>query len=396
MFVRIGYLYWSMKKYFSAVLIFLIVFAWSRTIPQFSTPQQSTSNLPTLVFLGEGANTYTNDPGWDFIVKHSNPFALVFEPGPTYTANATDRVWRSQGTGGAPPAAFHNDIVVGTVAAGCIVRYVAIDDDIDGRFNSFFLNGTLIHTITEGMVTTGEFVIPSDGVLSYEANDSIGMYLDVCGTSNNSTPGPTPTDTPNATPTETSTPNPLATATATSTQTSTPGPLTTPSVTPDGSQTPNPLETPTGTQTPNPLETPTTTPELTPDLTITVTPVTPVVSSPVPGASQTPEPTHAPPREKSCLRINFEVGGDEARNGRYEVIEAGGRVLAAWDAQDGWKDSGWIRDIELTYRSVYVQVVYYPPDSSDSITMRIVNPAPGTDYGWLSEGMCHAIEVAWP
>ncbi|KAA3664096.1 MAG: hypothetical protein DWQ04_07465 [Chloroflexi bacterium] len=129
---------------------------------------------------------------------------------------------------------------------------------------------------------------------------------------------------------------------------------------------------------------------------ITVTPVTPVVSSPVPEASQTPKPTRKPPREKSCLRINFEVGGDEARNGRYDVIEVGGRVLYSWTAQDGWKDSGWIREIKLTHRSVYVQVIFYPDDSSPPITMRILNHAPGTEYGWLTEGICHAIEVAWP
>ncbi|KAA3659457.1 MAG: hypothetical protein DWQ04_22285, partial [Chloroflexi bacterium] len=242
-----------MKKYISALLLLLIVFAWSRSLPQYTTPKQGITNLPTLVYLGEGANTYTNDPGWDFIVKRSNPFALAFEPGPTYTASATDRVWRSQGTGSAPPAAFHNDTVFGTVRAGCIVRYVAIDDDVDGRFNSFFLNGTLLHTIAEGMVSTGEFVIPSDGELSYEANDSIGMYLDVCGTSNNNTPTPNPTDTPPANPTETPTSEPSASATPTSTQTSTPNPLITPTQTP----TLDPLVTPTQTPTLDPPPTPT-------------------------------------------------------------------------------------------------------------------------------------------
>jgi hypothetical protein len=28
--------------------------------------------------------------------------------------------------------------------------------------------------------------------------------------------------------------------------------------------------------------------------------------------------------------------------------------------------------------------------------MRILNPAPGTDMGWIGEGMAHALEVAWP
>jgi hypothetical protein len=28
--------------------------------------------------------------------------------------------------------------------------------------------------------------------------------------------------------------------------------------------------------------------------------------------------------------------------------------------------------------------------------MEIVNPAPGTPYGWLTRGVCHALEVGWP
>jgi hypothetical protein len=28
--------------------------------------------------------------------------------------------------------------------------------------------------------------------------------------------------------------------------------------------------------------------------------------------------------------------------------------------------------------------------------MKILNPAPGTPYGWMARGVCHAIEVAWP
>ena len=28
--------------------------------------------------------------------------------------------------------------------------------------------------------------------------------------------------------------------------------------------------------------------------------------------------------------------------------------------------------------------------------MTILNPAPGTTYGWLARGLCHALEVSWP
>jgi hypothetical protein len=90
------------------------------------------------------------------------------------------------------------------------------------------------------------------------------------------------------------------------------------------------------------------------------------------------------------------VGGDEARNGRFQVIELSGRVLYTWDAQDGWVDSGWVHDIEITYSSVYVQVFYWANSSDAPITMYIINPASGTEYGWISDNICHALEVAWP
>ena len=387
-----------MKKNISAAILFLIILAWSQTISPQETVQQSGTDLPTLVYLGEGAATYTIDPGWDFIVKRSNPFDLVFVPGPTYTANDTDRVWRSQGTGGAPPAAFHNDIVVGNVTAGCLVRYAAIDDDIDGRFNSFYLNGILIHTIPEGMVTTGQFVIPQDGELSYDANDSIGMYLDVCSTTVTNTPDPNATETPTSNPTETPTSTPSGGDTPTPTSTTTINPNATATPTLDPLATSTSTADPSTTLTPSANSTPTVdaTTDGTPAATGTVIPITPVVSSPMPGASHTPRPTKRPPREKSCLRINFEVGGDEAKNGRFDVVEVGGRILASWQAQDGWQDSGWMRNIELTHRAVHVQVLYYANDTAPPVTMRILNPAPDTEYGWLAEGVCHAIEVAWP
>lgn len=116
-----------------------------------------------------------------------------------------------------------------------------------------------------------------------------------------------------------------------------------------------------------------------------------------PELTATPSPTATKePRENACLRINFEVGGDEATRGLYVVQEVGGRVLFEWYALDGWMDSGWVRDVDITFPAVYVQVLYYSGPGADPVVMRIVNPAPGTEYGWLSRGQCHAIEVAWP
>lgn len=100
-------------------------------------------------------------------------------------------------------------------------------------------------------------------------------------------------------------------------------------------------------------------------------------------------------RKPACLRINFEVGPDWARRGTYVVRETGGHLLATWWAEEGWMDSGWIRDLDISAPAVYVQVIFVKGDGTE-IVMKIVNPAPDTPYGWLARGQCHALEVAWP
>lgn len=123
-----------------------------------------------------------------------------------------------------------------------------------------------------------------------------------------------------------------------------------------------------------------------------------VTSTPTPIATAVPTnaPTAVPAPELGCLRINFEVSGDEAVAGTYEVKEVNGRPLASWTAQTGWQDSGWIRNLDVSFDAVYVQVFYQAGGGAAPVEMTIVNPAPGTPYGWAARGMCHAIEVAWP
>lgn len=127
-----------------------------------------------------------------------------------------------------------------------------------------------------------------------------------------------------------------------------------------------------------------------------------VTSTPTAIATATTEPVPSivplPPPDPglACLRINFEVSGDVAEAGTYEVQEVDGRVLASWTAQAGWQDSGWIRDIEIPFMAVHVKVIFYPGDGSPPVEMAIENPAPGTPYGWVARGMCHALEVGWP
>lgn len=132
-------------------------------------------------------------------------------------------------------------------------------------------------------------------------------------------------------------------------------------------------------------------------LAVTSTP-TPLATA-VPTGEPTPPPGTAtpPPDPKlACLRINFEVSGDVAQAGTYEVQEVNGRPLASWTAQAGWQDSGWIRDIKISFEAVYVRVLYQAAGNVDPVEMLVVNPAPGTAYGWVARGMCHAVEVGWP
>ena len=130
-----------------------------------------------------------------------------------------------------------------------------------------------------------------------------------------------------------------------------------------------------------------------------------VTSTPTPLATAVPTgeptlppgtPTPPPDPQLACLRINFEVTGDVAQTGIYEVQEVNGRPLASWAALAGWQDSGWIANIDISFEAVHVRVLYQAGGGADPIEMAIANPAPGTSYGWVARGMCHAVEVGWP
>jgi len=110
---------------------------------------------------------------------------------------------------------------------------------------------------------------------------------------------------------------------------------------------------------------------------------------PVPQGEAEVEPTD------TALRIDFEVSGHKARSGLYVVRYPGGDELTSWYARYGAIDSGWI-NVEITRKTVWVEVIYYPASHGAPITMKILNHAPDTAYGWVSQGMAHAIEVAWP
>ncbi|WP_374687963.1 hypothetical protein [Promineifilum sp.] len=351
---------------------------------------RANGGLPSLTFLGE-SGSYSVGEGHNFIVKARHPFRFVFMPGPTYAAREGERVWSVQGDVEAPRAEHQVTTLVGMVAKDCIIEFVAIDDDEDDRINHFLLDGQPIYTMGQGMTTRGRFVVPWAGMLSYRVEDSIGVFLNVCDKQATPTATVTATATSTATPTIPPTETPTATATVPPTET------------PTATATTPPTETPTGTITATP---PTTTPTGT--ATVTATPVTPTATAtttatPLPPTAEpditTPTPSPTPvrdPRLPACLRINFDVSGHEAKQGLYVVREVGGRQLATWEAANGWKDSGWFYDIDITFAAVYVEVFYYHGPGVAPERLNVLNYAPDTDDGWVARGMCHALEVGWP
>ncbi len=354
-----------MKRIAATTILFVILAIWIQSMRQEAGPMQ---DLPGLAYLGEGPATYNTGAFQNFIVKRE-PYRFDFEPGPTYTAVDKERVWSISVLNAAPTALWDDWVELGDKPAGCVIEYIGIDDDDDGRINKFYLNGNVVETVKQGMIFEGSFVLPEAGNLRFYAEDSVGGWITPC------IDIITPTDIPTETPTETPLPTETSTATPTDEPTETPteGPSPTPT---DG---PSPTPTDPATETPTPIN--------------TSVPPTVTQSPPTPTIDVTPTKK---PRLLACVRINFDVGGQEARRGLYNVTELGGAVYASWYAEDGWKDSGWFTDIDIVFEEIYVRVLYYSGPDVEPIDMKILNPAPGTPYGWMARGMCHAIEVAWP
>ena len=214
------------------------------------------------------------------------------------------------------------------------------------------MNDEQVELVDEGMVFSGSFVVQEDGDMTFVALDSVGGWYTVCED--------------RVEPTATMTPTPTETVMPTATGTATPGPS----------------PTATNTATPGPSPTATST-------------AIPPTDEPPPTLEPTATPTKRP-REFACVRINFEVSGQDAARGLYIVQETGGKLLASWYALDGWQDSGWFKDIDITHENVYVKVLYYRGPDTEPIEMVILNHAPDSPYGWMSWGVCHALEVAWP
>ena len=382
--------------------IALLIVSWvSMMGPQGAAggvPRQEVPLLPDVTFLGEGPATFNIEEDHTFVIKYRRN-NYKNEPGPQYTAEPGERVWSFSFWPDEGVYPYHETVSFGPVQIGCVVQFVQIDDDVDERINDFAVNSNSVYTVAQGMVTYGAFIVPANGELIFNANDSVGLVIRVCRDKVTPTPTTTATATGTFTPTATATATLTPTATITATLTLTPTLTATPIETATATVTPTGTTPATATATATLPITPTNTATATLPPTFTLTPSPTVTAPPGPNegtATPTPFPTPDTPRMDTCLRINFDIGPDSARRGTYVVQEVGGRVLATWWAEEGWMDSGWVRDIDITFPAVYVQVFFVKGDGSPPIEMTILNPAPDTTYGWLARGRCHALEVAWP
>lgn len=378
----------------------LILIVWVQSLAVMGGPVAGGS-VPAVQYLGE-SGSFEIDPSQNFLVKPVGRLRFQIVPGPSYTAQPRERVWSLSGDE-LPEAYNRVTQPIGQVEPGCIVAFALVDDDPDDRLSYFLLNGEVVYTAAQGMVSSGQFIVSEAGTLSIRADDSIGLWVEPCGGVATVTTTPTTTATSTLTPTTTLTPTVTLEPTSTTTPTETLEPTTT--STPDPSATatepprfPPPLKVTAAitlqvpsTATIVPTATLTATPTLVPSATPELTPTAPATDLETPTAT----PTDDGPVLPACLRINFDIGGDHALQGNYVVKEVGGRTLYSWPAEAGWQDSGWIYDIDITFESVYVEVWFYPGDGGEPILMDMLNPAPGTTHGWLSRGECHALEVAW-
>jgi hypothetical protein len=135
--------------------------------------------------------------------------------------------------------------------------------------------------------------------------------------------------------------------------------------------------------------------EIEPEIEVEIEPGGEGEVEPEPEAAEATEAAEAGP-EGTAARIDFEIAGHTAKKGHYSVQALGGGEIASWYALDGWEDSGWLSNIDIGNRTVWVEVVYYPGPDTEGTVMTILNHVPGEPYGWVASNQAHALEVAWP
>jgi len=111
-------------------------------------------------------------------------------------------------------------------------------------------------------------------------------------------------------------------------------------------------------------------------------------------ASQMTSPTNS----YACAQLSFaQRDGRGAQSGVYALMDVTSGQVAAWSAPAGAQNSGWIYNVPVAFNSVHVRVLFYPRyGGGTAVEMPILNHAPDTAEGWLTRGMCHSLELAYP
>ncbi|NJN54999.1 MAG: LysM peptidoglycan-binding domain-containing protein [Anaerolineae bacterium] len=110
--------------------------------------------------------------------------------------------------------------------------------------------------------------------------------------------------------------------------------------------------------------------------------------------------TAVPTDQYACAQFSFaqgETAGRGAQAGVYALYDVTGGQIAAWSAPQGAVESGWIYDLPVAFSSVHARVLFYPRfGGGTAVEMLILNHAPDSTAGWLTRGMCHSLELAYP
>ena len=188
----------SLRKFITgSILGTLLIFLLSLSSVAHAFPSAQYSDLPSITYLGEGPQTFTLQAPLKFLVKtyQNGQFLFVLKDPPTYTAAAREQVWSTNYLPSESIRLFDQGKSFGQVPAGCVVDFVQIEDNIDTRRNTFYINGNPLLVVDQGEVTYGLFTVPVAGELTFFAQDSIGLIANICTNAAPTGTNPPPTAT---------------------------------------------------------------------------------------------------------------------------------------------------------------------------------------------------------
>ncbi|MCB9006063.1 MAG: hypothetical protein H6656_01505 [Ardenticatenaceae bacterium] len=111
---------------------------------------------------------------------------------------------------------------------------------------------------------------------------------------------------------------------------------------------------------------------------------------------------NTPATNGACVRFSLYQGRNAATGagvaGRYDMREVTtGSLLASWEASSTATVSDWFTNLQqVSDGGSWVEVFFYEGGVETAVPLEILNPAPNTPYGWVTNGQCHAVELQFP